>query len=47
MTQLLDPVRRSACAREARRAALGWSFEDHYRSLLQVFTDVAARKQAA
>jgi UDP-glucose:(heptosyl)LPS alpha-1,3-glucosyltransferase len=47
MTQLLDPVRRSACAREARQAALGWSFEDHYRALLQVFADVAARKQAA
>jgi len=47
MTQLLDPLRRTACAREARRAALNWTFEEHYRSLLQVFKEAAARKLAA
>jgi UDP-glucose:(heptosyl)LPS alpha-1,3-glucosyltransferase len=47
MRQLLDPARRSACAREARRTAATWTFEHHYRQLLQVFTDAAARRRAA
>jgi len=47
MRQLLDPLRRSACAQAARRAAAQWTFEQHYRQLLQVFTEAAARKQAA
>jgi UDP-glucose:(heptosyl)LPS alpha-1,3-glucosyltransferase len=45
--QLLDPVRRSACAQAARRTAAVWTFEEHYRQLLQVFREVAARKRAA
>jgi UDP-glucose:(heptosyl)LPS alpha-1,3-glucosyltransferase len=47
MTQLLDPVRRSACAQAARRTAAQWTFEVHYRQLLQVFAEAAARKRAA
>jgi UDP-glucose:(heptosyl)LPS alpha-1,3-glucosyltransferase len=44
---LLDPVRRSAMARAARRAAERWTFEEHYRKFLQVLTEAAARKRAA
>src|SRR5436309_10617703 len=29
MAQLLDPARRSACAQAARKAAAGWTFEEH------------------
>jgi UDP-glucose:(heptosyl)LPS alpha-1,3-glucosyltransferase len=47
MTQLLDPVRRAGCAQAARRAAVDWTFEQHYRQLVQVFAEAAARKLAA
>ena len=47
MTQLLDPVRRDACARAARFAASGWTIEHHYRRWLEVFAEVAARRRAA
>ena len=47
MTQLLDPGRRAACGQAARRAAAGWTFEHHYRQLMQVFTEAAERKRAA
>lgn len=45
--QMLDPVRRAECGQAARAAALGWTFEDHYRELLAVFTEANQRKQAA
>ena len=47
MTQLLDPGRRAACGQAARRAAAGWTFEAHYRQLLRVLAEAAARKRAA
>jgi UDP-glucose:(heptosyl)LPS alpha-1,3-glucosyltransferase len=47
LSQLLDPVRRAACAQAARQAAQGWTFEQHYQQLLQVFGEAAARKKAA
>lgn len=47
MAQLLDPARRAACAQAARRTAAAWTFEQHYRQLLQVFAEAAARKRAA
>jgi UDP-glucose:(heptosyl)LPS alpha-1,3-glucosyltransferase len=47
MAQLLDPFHRLACALAARRTALQWTFEHHYRQLLQVFHDAGARKRAA
>ncbi len=47
MAQLLEPSRRSACAQAARRTAALWTFEHHYRQLLQVFTEALARKRAA
>jgi UDP-glucose:(heptosyl)LPS alpha-1,3-glucosyltransferase len=47
LLQLMDPVRRAACAQAARRTARQWTFEHHYRELLAVFVEVAARKRAA
>ena len=47
MVALLHPARRAACAHAARRAAAEWTFEHHYRELLEVFADIAARKHAA
>jgi UDP-glucose:(heptosyl)LPS alpha-1,3-glucosyltransferase len=47
LAQLLDPARRSACAQAARRTAAQWTFDHHYRQLVQVFAEAAARKRAA
>jgi UDP-glucose:(heptosyl)LPS alpha-1,3-glucosyltransferase len=47
LAALLDPARRAACAREARRTAALWTFEHHYRAMLAVFAEAAARKCAA
>ncbi|MGE3808011.1 MAG: glycosyltransferase family 4 protein [Gemmataceae bacterium] len=47
MGQLLEPSRRSACAQAARRTAAQWTFDHHYRNILQVFTEAAARRRAA
>jgi len=47
LAQMLDSGRRAACAQAARKAAGKWTFEDHYRRLLDVFYETAARKQAA
>jgi UDP-glucose:(heptosyl)LPS alpha-1,3-glucosyltransferase len=47
LEQMLDPARRSACAQAARRAAAAWPFEQHYRQMLAVFAEAAARKRAA
>ena len=47
LTQMLDPARRSACAQSARKSAQQWTFEHHYRQMLAVFNEAAARKRAA
>src|SRR5262249_41762459 len=47
MRRMLDPAARGACAQAARRASALWTFEHHYRQLLQVFAEAAARKRAA
>lgn len=47
MAQLLDPVRRKSSAQAARKAALGWTFDHHYQSLLNVFQTVAAKRNQA
>src|SRR6185295_3991588 len=47
MWQLLDPQRRNACAQAARKTASQWTFEHHYRQLMRVLTEAAARKRAA
>ena len=44
---LLDPATRSACSQAARRAALRWNFGHHYRQLLLILNEVAARKRVA
>ena len=47
MGRLLDPTRRTGCAQAARRTAAQWTFEEHYRQLLGVFSEAAVRKRAA
>jgi UDP-glucose:(heptosyl)LPS alpha-1,3-glucosyltransferase len=47
MTQLLDSARRAACGLAARKTAAHWTFDLHYRQLLRVFGEAAARKRAA
>jgi len=47
LEKLLDPQRRHACAAAARKTAAGWTFEHHYRALLDVFAEAARRKRAA
>jgi UDP-glucose:(heptosyl)LPS alpha-1,3-glucosyltransferase len=47
LRQLLDPARRTACGQAARRSASQWTFEHHYRQMLGVFAEAAARRQAA
>jgi UDP-glucose:(heptosyl)LPS alpha-1,3-glucosyltransferase len=44
---LLDPARRTACGQAARRTAAQWTFEHHYRQMLAVFAEAAARRLAA
>jgi UDP-glucose:(heptosyl)LPS alpha-1,3-glucosyltransferase len=47
LAQMLDPGRRHSFAQAARRTAAQWTFEQHYRQLLGVLSEAAARKQAA
>jgi UDP-glucose:(heptosyl)LPS alpha-1,3-glucosyltransferase len=47
LEQMLDPVRRSACARAARHTAAEWTFEHHYRGLLAILNEAAERKRQA
>jgi len=47
LAQLLDPSRRHACSQAARRTAAQWTFEHHYRALLEVFGEARRRKKAA
>ncbi|MBI2804729.1 MAG: glycosyltransferase family 4 protein [Planctomycetes bacterium] len=47
LAQMLDPARRHAFALAARRTAMQWTFEQHYRQLLGVLSEAAQRKQAA
>lgn len=47
MEQLLDSTVRQSCSAAARRAAGHWTFDAHYRMLLRVLEEAAARKHAA
>jgi UDP-glucose:(heptosyl)LPS alpha-1,3-glucosyltransferase len=47
LAQLLDPARRTACAQAARKTAAQWTFEHHYRQMLAVLAEAAARKKVA
>ncbi len=44
---MLDPDYRRTAAVSARHAAAAWTFEHHYRALLEVFAEVRAAKRAA
>jgi UDP-glucose:(heptosyl)LPS alpha-1,3-glucosyltransferase len=46
IVELLDPQERSSCARAAAETATRWTFNDHYRQLLQVFAEAAERKRS-
>jgi UDP-glucose:(heptosyl)LPS alpha-1,3-glucosyltransferase len=43
--QLTDPARRTACGDVARQKARRWTFQEHYRQLLQVLTEAADKRQ--
>jgi UDP-glucose:(heptosyl)LPS alpha-1,3-glucosyltransferase len=47
MRQLLDRIRRGRCAQAARRTAERWTFEHHYRQMLGILGEAAARRKAA
>ena len=47
LERLTEPATRSACARAAARTAQTWTFEQHYRQLLDVFTEARRAKLAA
>ncbi|MFL5340455.1 MAG: glycosyltransferase family 4 protein [Gemmataceae bacterium] len=47
LVRMCDAEYRADAGPAAREAAGRWTFEQHYRRMIQVFTDVAARKQAA
>jgi UDP-glucose:(heptosyl)LPS alpha-1,3-glucosyltransferase len=47
LRHFLDPARRGASGQAARRTAAQWTYEQHYRQLLDVFAEAARRKQAA
>jgi UDP-glucose:(heptosyl)LPS alpha-1,3-glucosyltransferase len=44
LAEMLDPAKRSQCAAAARRTAQQWTFEQHYRAMLEVFAEAAARR---
>ncbi len=44
---LCDASYRAACSQAARQTAASWTYEDHYRALLEVFSEVAKAKRAA
>ncbi|MFN4258188.1 MAG: glycosyltransferase family 4 protein [Gemmataceae bacterium] len=43
--QLFDPIRRKACSQAARVTASRWTFANHYRQLMQVLEEAAARRR--
>jgi UDP-glucose:(heptosyl)LPS alpha-1,3-glucosyltransferase len=45
--QLLDPKRRLAAGQSARRRAAQWTFDAHYRQMLDVFGEAGTRKAQA
>ena len=47
MARMLDPGYRSAASQTARYAGTRWTFEHHYRALLDVFAEVRMIKRAA
>jgi UDP-glucose:(heptosyl)LPS alpha-1,3-glucosyltransferase len=47
IAQLLDPKRRLVAGQAARRRAARWTFDDHYRLMVEVFAEAGRRKRRA
>jgi UDP-glucose:(heptosyl)LPS alpha-1,3-glucosyltransferase len=47
LEQLLSPARRAACAEAARQTGARWTFEAHYRGLVEILTEAAGRRRKA
>jgi UDP-glucose:(heptosyl)LPS alpha-1,3-glucosyltransferase len=47
LSMMCDPRRRAEQARAARQAAQAWTFDDHYRGVLEILQEAAARRRAA
>ncbi len=47
MAELFDPGHRAACAAAARKRAAAWTFDQHYRMMLEVFAEAGSRKRVA
>lgn len=47
MTQMMDHRLRSRCGQAARITGSQWTFEDHYRQMMEVLNEAAHRRQAA
>jgi len=47
MKQFLDPARRFACGQAGRKAAQSWTFDHHYRQMMDVFREAAQRRRHA
>jgi UDP-glucose:(heptosyl)LPS alpha-1,3-glucosyltransferase len=47
LEQMLDPARRTACAAAARQTGARWTFEAHYRGLVDILSEAARRRRGA
>jgi UDP-glucose:(heptosyl)LPS alpha-1,3-glucosyltransferase len=47
IARMIDDDYRSACVSRARHSATLWTFDDHYRKMMAILEDVAARKRLA
>lgn len=45
LASFIDPARRQACAEAALRGGQTWTFEDHYRQLLELLQEASRRKK--
>jgi hypothetical protein len=47
ISYFFDPAKRQACGQAGRKTAGQWTFEHHYRQMLDVFQEARERRQAA
>ena len=47
ISHFFDASKRQACGQAGRKTAAQWTFEHHYRQMLDVFSEARQRKQAA
>ena len=45
--KFFDPRERQRCGQAGRQAASRWTFDQHYRQMLDVFSEAARRRHAA